>query len=85
MQENLKAHMQLEEEERVLAAFTDVKASLLMDGEGVGWERLRVGDSMRPAVGYTVKRQDVGDFVFERLVKGEWEGTWVNDSVTLTS
>lgn len=77
--------MQQSPDQRVLSAFTDVKASLLMDGVGVGWEKLRVGHSRKPAVGYTVKRADVGDFIFERLVKGEWEGEWVDDSVTVTS
>jgi len=85
MQENLKSHMQSPVEQRVLSGFTDVKASLLMDGEGFGWEKLRIGHSMKPAVGYTVKRVDVGEFVFERLVRGEWEGEWVGDSITVTS
>ena len=40
---------------------------------------------MSPAVGYFVARKDVGEWVFERLVKREPEEGWIGGGVTLTN
>ncbi|KAK9318922.1 hypothetical protein V1517DRAFT_334223 [Lipomyces orientalis] len=49
-----------------------------------GWKTLRVGVEEKPAVGYTIARADVGEWIFEELIKKDG-GEWVGKSVTLTS
>ncbi|KAH7051935.1 hypothetical protein BKA57DRAFT_392169 [Linnemannia elongata] len=50
-----------------------VRPSLLTGDQSVkggqGWEKLRVGREDEPAVGYTVHRADVGQWIFEQVVK----------------
>lgn len=84
LQDKLAEHVQLPEYERGVWGYVNVKASLLMDGEGKGLQAVREGVEERPAVGYTIQRKDVGEWMFERLVRGEVRGKWVNGSVTVT-
>ncbi len=67
LQENLAAHVQ--QPNKVIRGFINVKASLLMDGEAKGLEAIRFGTEDAPEIGYTIRRSDVGLFIFERLVK----------------
>ncbi|KAI5358359.1 Putative NAD(P)-binding domain, NAD(P)-binding domain superfamily [Septoria linicola] len=67
-----------------IEGYVNVKASLLMDGEGIGLEKVRVGTEEEPAIGYTIQRGDVGRFVFERLVREDVKGDWRNMSLTIT-
>ncbi|KAI7080742.1 mevalonate kinase [Hortaea werneckii] len=76
LQENLAAHMK--SESVVLEGFVNVKASLLLNGEAKGLQAVRDGVETQPAVGYTIRRADVGGWIFERLVKGEPKGEWMN-------
>ncbi|KAF8932876.1 hypothetical protein BGZ47_011136 [Haplosporangium gracile] len=50
-----------------------VRPSLLTGDQSVkggqGWEKLRLGREEEPAVGYTVHRADVGQWIFEQVVK----------------
>ncbi|KAF9140712.1 hypothetical protein BG015_001548 [Linnemannia schmuckeri] len=50
-----------------------IRPSLLTGDQSVkggqGWEKLRVGQEEEPAVGYTVHRADVGQWIFEQVVK----------------
>lgn len=83
-QQELAAHMALPEADRSLGGFTNVKASLLMDGEGHGMKSVREGPEEQPAVGYTIQRADVGRWIFEKLVKGDARETYKNKSVCIT-
>lgn len=83
LQEAIKADV--ESEGSGIGSFINVKCSLLLDGEGKGLEKVRVGVEDRPAVGYTIQRADVGRFTFERIIHAERiEGEWVNNSITIT-
>ncbi|KAI7278220.1 hypothetical protein KC345_g6104 [Hortaea werneckii] len=82
LQENLAAHMK--SQSAVLEGFVNVKASLLLDGEAKGLQAVRDGVETQPAVGYTIRRADVGGWMFERLVKGEPKGEWMNRGVCIT-
>lgn len=71
--------------------FIGVRPSLLTDGAAKGVAALKVGierakgfESM--AVGYTISREDVGNWVFEEVLKGEMGkvGRYENCFVTLT-
>lgn len=85
MEANLRALMGKSENERPIRGFVNVKPTLLTDGEGKGWERIRSGQEGRPALGYFVARKDVGEWVFERLVRREAEPGWINGGVTLAN
>lgn len=65
-----------------------VKPSLLMGTgdvtSGRGWRNLRVGTEKSPAVGYTIARADVGEWIFEEVIR-EDGGKWVGERVSLTS
>ncbi|CZT23221.1 uncharacterized protein RCC_08932 [Ramularia collo-cygni] len=67
-----------------IGGYINVKCSLLVDGEGKGLDKVRVGVEDKPAVGYTIQRADVGKFTFERIVNAEPEAEWVNNSITIT-
>lgn len=54
--------------------------------DAAGLEKVRAGTEAKPAVGYQIKRADVGHWVFENVIseehrRKEWEG----EMVTLTS
>ncbi|KAF9105247.1 hypothetical protein BGX29_000361 [Mortierella sp. GBA35] len=53
-------------------------------GKGRGWQRLRVGSEEAPALGYTVRRADVGQWIFEEVVKMGGE-RWFGQKVALTN
>ena len=84
MEQRLAESMQLPETQRSLRAYVNVKPSLLMDGEGRGLQAIRQGIDEEPAIGYTIQREDVGLFIFERLIKAGVKREWVNKSVSIT-
>ncbi|KAJ8098471.1 hypothetical protein POJ06DRAFT_293272 [Lipomyces tetrasporus] len=49
-----------------------------------GWKTLRVGTEDKPAVGYMIQRSDVGEWIFEEVVKKDGP-EWAGKIVTLTS
>ncbi|CAI7591367.1 unnamed protein product [Penicillium discolor] len=54
-------------------------------GEGVvGLEKVRVGTEKAPAIGYTISRALVGEWIFKEIVKGGGE-KWVGEKVTITT
>ncbi|KAI9930168.1 hypothetical protein ASPWEDRAFT_167836 [Aspergillus wentii DTO 134E9] len=77
-----------EESADVLRGLVIVRPSLLVGDQdittGKGWKTLRVGVEKDPAVGYTISRADVGEWIFEEIVKGGG-GKWIGEKVTLTS
>ncbi|KAJ5198898.1 hypothetical protein N7491_000535 [Penicillium cf. griseofulvum] len=52
-------------------------------GKGAGLEKVRVGTERAPAIGYTISRALVGEWIFEEVVKGQ--GKWVGEKVTITT
>ena len=61
-----------------------IRPTLLTDGQGVGSARIRVGREDAPAIGYTVTRADVGEWIFRNVVEAQGEG-WEGEMVSLTS
>lgn len=84
LEDNLAAHVALPEDERGIRAFVAVKPSLLMDGEGMGLDSVRPGVPEKPVVGYTIRRQDVGSFICERLIKQDVGQDWLNKGISIT-
>lgn len=67
-----------------IRGFVIVRASLLTNGPALGKEKVRVGSEDRPAVGYTISREDVGQWVFENVIRDEARDRWVGEKVSLT-
>ena len=63
--------------------FTIVRPSLLTNGKARRGKKIRVGTEEKPAVGYTISREDVGLWVFEHLVKGDGE-KYAGQKITIT-
>lgn len=61
-----------------------VRASLLTNGAARGEPTLRVGSEQKPQVGYTVSREDVGQWIFENIVQNESRDRWLGEKVSLT-
>lgn len=57
--------------ESVISNFVMVRPSLLMNGKALGGSKIRVGTDAKPAVGYTIARDDVGLWMFGNLVQGD--------------
>jgi hypothetical protein len=71
-----------------LKGVISVRPTLLMGdhtiSSGKGWKALRAGTEEEPAVGYTVARADVGEWIFEEVVR-TGGGKWLNKLVSLTN
>ena len=61
-----------------------VRPSLLTDGPALGKATVRVGSERKPAVGYTISREDVGQWVFENVIQDESRDRWAGEKVSLT-
>lgn len=61
-----------------------VRSSLLTNGPALGKAKLRVGSERKPAVGYTISREDVGQWVFENVIQDESRDRWAGEKVSLT-
>ncbi|KAI9816274.1 MAG: hypothetical protein M1827_001876 [Pycnora praestabilis] len=74
------------ESQRAIAGIVAVRPSLLTNGKRAGTEKIRAGVDGKPAVGYTISRDDVGGWIFEELLAGRGKGRteWVDKMVTIT-
>ncbi|KAG0341725.1 hypothetical protein BG004_005931 [Podila humilis] len=76
--------------EGVFSGAIVVRPSLLTGDQNVkggkGWKTLRVGKEEEPAIGYTIHRADVGEWIFEETIRSTTTSkTWFGQRVTLTS
>lgn len=79
-------------EERVIGDFVLVRPSLLTDGARLGVAKVRVGEESgaggagagKPAVGYTISREDVGGWVFDEIVSGDGADRFAGKMVSIT-
>ena len=63
--------------------FVIIRPSLFTSGKARGGDKLRVGNEEKPAVGYTISREDVGLWIFENLVQGDG-ASYAGQKVSLT-
>ena len=85
MEENIREHMMLSENERGIGGCVVVKPSILTNGQGRGVEAVRAGTADHPPIGYTIDREMVGQWMFQRLIQEEGaKREWKNTSVTVT-
>ena len=77
-----------------IGGFIIVRASWMTDGERLGTEKVRTGtetpgkrgsasNNEKPAIGYSISRQDVGGWIFDEVVEKR-EEKWVGKYVSLT-
>lgn len=80
---------QMARPEPLISGMIGVRPSLLLGtvsaNDAYGMQAVRAGRENAPAVGYTIKRADVGKWIFEHIVQSE-EGHshWMGQMVTLT-
>lgn len=84
LENNVKAHFELPDAERLLKGFVHIKPSLLTGEKGYGLEKVKYGVDEAPAVGYGMAKEDVGQWMFERLVRPGVSPEWMNKSISLT-
>ena len=90
-----KATMEIGDDSPI-SGFVITRATLLLNGEGKGLNKVKAGwdthpeainakedKGAKPAIGYSIRRADVGAWIFEQVVKGN--EYWVNKCVSLTS
>ena len=68
-----------------IRGFVTVRPSLLTNGPALGQPEVRVGTLQKPAVGYTVSREDVGKWIFDELIANEGRDRWVGEKISLTT
>jgi nucleoside-diphosphate-sugar epimerase len=71
--------------ERTVGEFAIVRPTLLMDGNGVGVAKVRYGLESNPALGWTIDRKDVGNWLFEKGVKPADLGKFRDQAISLTA
>ncbi|KAG9686505.1 hypothetical protein KCU95_g7764, partial [Aureobasidium melanogenum] len=71
--------------ERVIGEFAIVRPTLLMDGNGVGIDSVRYGLESDPALGWTIDRKDVGNWLFEKGIKPAELGEFRDQAISLTA
>lgn len=69
-----------------IRGFVIVRASFLTNGPALGKTKVRVGSEQKPVVGYTISREDVGQWVFENVIRSESaiRDGWLGEKVSLT-
>lgn len=71
--------------ESVIDNFVITRASLLTNGPALGKDTIRAGTEKKPAVGYTISRDDVGGWIFERYIdSGEERAKWLGEKAIIT-
>ena len=67
-----------------IRGFVCLRPSLLTNGPSLGQPKVRVGTVPKPAVGYTISREDVGKWIFDELLANEGRDRWIGERVSLT-
>ncbi|KAI9739148.1 MAG: hypothetical protein M1834_007361 [Cirrosporium novae-zelandiae] len=80
----LSHHAHKPEQERIIKGYVSIRPTLLADGDSLGIEKVKVGLDDKPALGYRIRRNDVGLWIFEELLKKRSEDKFLNRGVTLT-
>lgn len=66
------------EEKPVIRAYTLVRPALFIEDKWpFGLERVRVGVEEAPKIGYTIKRAEVGGWIYENMIAGD-AAKWAN-------
>jgi hypothetical protein len=74
MEQAIRAETEKPAAERIIANSLIVRPSLLTNGPATGIDKIRVGTGDKPAIGYTISRNDVGLWLFHNAIRGELDG-----------
>lgn len=85
MEKIIEDHMDKKENERLIRGYVIPRSACLTNGPalGSGPKGLRCGLEDKPAIGYTVRRADVGLWIFEHVVEGTDREGFVNHKPSL--
>lgn len=84
MEEILREHLELPGDQRAIKGYVHIKPSLLVADKGYGLDKIKFGVDEAPAIGYGMAKEDVGEFMYERLIKPGVSPEWMNKSISLT-
>ena len=77
-----------DESKRLFRNIVGVRPTLLFGSEsindGIGLNKVRAGREQSPQLGYSIRRADVGQWIFENVIKNGAQG-WEDEMVSLTS
>lgn len=65
--------------------FVNVKPTLLMDGESRGVDKIRHGTEDSPAIGYAIRRAEVGAWIYANLIAKQAQADWIGKGISLTA
>ncbi|QIW99929.1 hypothetical protein AMS68_005447 [Peltaster fructicola] len=68
-----------------LERFVAIKPTLLMDGPSRGSGKLRVGTDEKPALGYAIRRSEVGQWIYENVIAQEVKPAYIGKGISLTA
>ena len=84
MEHIIQEHMAGAEGDQVIKGYIFPRPSLLSNGNAKGLSKIHVGMELKPAIGYTISRDDVGLWLFESLIAGTGRNEYLNHKPTLT-
>ena len=88
MEAVLLAEMAKSSDERAIKDFVILRPSFLTDGKRLGTAKVRVGvesaEAAKPAVGYKISREDVGGWMFDKIVNGNGGEKFAGKMVSIT-
>lgn len=87
MEAAILAEMAKPDSERAISNYVIVRPSLLTEGDGDGLEKIKAGVEKNPAVGYVISRNDVGLWMFEKLIRFPFwsDNPYLGEVVTITT
>lgn len=87
MEELIFKEIALARAERGIENYIIVRPSFLTDGKSEGLANIKVGTEVKPAVGYTIARSDVGVWLFQNAVRNglKEENPYLRKIVTITT
>lgn len=72
-------------DERGIGEYIIVRPSTLTERKGVELDKIQAGVEDKPAVGYFIAREDVGQWVFQMLVKPGLASDYLGKTVSITT
>ena len=84
LEKTFRAANQQVGEKKPFSSFITVKPTLLMDGASRGVEKVRAGSEDAPAIGYTIRRSEVGEWIYAKLIANTPAADWLGKGVCLT-
>ncbi len=89
MENVYRGEMEKGQQESVFRNIVGIRPTLLAGTvsytDAAGLEGVKVGTESKPALGYSIKRADVGHWVFENVISDKGKGKWEGEMVSLTS